>query len=412
MPTESKPEISKEQEKSSIRTATFWHQITLTSSLPQCLLDPSVWGLHCRYLSECAHLLCDVESTAFTSKYSRQLDVSAPLGISQSQGTVKALTRSSYLISVKKLHQWQKLRAKRGQSSVKGHRCERYVDGLGRRFAHVLRCSCQKVMKDDSKASKPSNSRSYSTSAVRRQDLSKDLSTSSKSPDPVITGNGNSVIQSPITGQPDEPGHKFGLPSLPLPSNRNLHHRYEPIVEQLTGLLIRHGKKGVAQRVSPLSWLIPGFKELTIGQNVNYILSHLRTSPPPKISPTRPLLPGHPPPSHLPLNPVLYLTLAIDSVAPLLRIRSQRGAAGGGVALQIPIPLGLRRRRRTAIMWILAAAAKRKNRGSGRNMFAQRIAEELISVVEGRSSVWDQRNGLHKQGVAARANLFFKPRKR
>ena len=41
-------------------------------------------------------------------------------------------------------------------------------------------------------------------------------------------------------------------------------------------------------------------------------------------------------------------------------------------------------------MWILAAAARRRNRGSGKNMFAQRIAEELISVVEGRSSVWDQ----------------------
>lgn len=145
---------------------------------------------------------------------------------------------------------------------------------------------------------------------------------------------------------------------------------------------------------------------------MNYILSHLRTSPPPRLSPNRPLLPGHPPPSHLPLNPILYLTLAIDSVAPLLRLRSQRGAAGGGVALQIPVPLGLRRRRRTAIMWILAAAARRKNRGSGKYMLAQRIAEELISVVEGKSSVWDQRNGLHKQGVAARANLFAKSRKR
>ena len=143
-------------------------------------------------------------------------------------------------------------------------------------------------------------------------------------------------------------------------------------------------------------------------QNVNYILSHLRTSPPPKISASTPLLSGHPPPSHLPLNPILYLTLAIDSVAPLLRLRSQKGAAGGGAALQIPIPLGLRRRRRTAMMWILTAATKKKNRGSGRNMLAQRIAEEVISVVEGRSSVWDLRNNLHKQGVAARANMFSK----
>jgi small subunit ribosomal protein S7 len=123
-------------------------------------------------------------------------------------------------------------------------------------------------------------------------------------------------------------------------------------------------------------------------------------------------MPGHPPAAHLPLNPVLYLQLAVDSVAPLLRIRSQRGAAGGGVALQIPIPLGLRQRRRTSIMWILDAASKRKNRGSGRNMFAQRIAEEIVAVVEGRSTVWEKRQGIHKVGVAARSNLFYKPRRR
>src|ERR1700753_501824 len=134
------------------------------------------------------------------------------------------------------------------------------------------------------------------------------------------------------------------------------------------------------------------------------ILSHLRTSPPPSINPARPLLPGAPPPSHLPLNPNLYLSLAIDSVAPLLRIRSQRGAAGGGVALQIPRPLGKRQRRRMAIQWILAAASKRRNRGSGKGSFAQRVAEELVAVVEGKSGVWDRRNGLHKQAVAARAN--------
>ena len=42
------------------------------------------------------------------------------------------------------------------------------------------------------------------------------------------------------------------------------------------------------------------------------ILNYLRTSPTPKINPMRPLLPGAPPPEHLPLNPLLYLTLAID----------------------------------------------------------------------------------------------------
>jgi small subunit ribosomal protein S7 len=141
------------------------------------------------------------------------------------------------------------------------------------------------------------------------------------------------------------------------------------------------------------------------------ILQHLRTSPIPTINPAKPLLPGAPPPSHLPLNPILYLTLAIDSVAPLMRIRSQRGAAGGGVALQIPVPLYQRQRRRVAIEWIMSNASKRRNVGSGKGSFAQRIAQELIAVVEGRSSVWDRRNALHKLGVAARANIVL-PRKR
>jgi small subunit ribosomal protein S7 len=52
-------------------------------------------------------------------------------------------------------------------------------------------------------------------------------------------------------------GHKFGLPSLPLPSNTHLKHRYDPVVEQVTKLLMRHGKLSVAQRVgSSVSSLI------------------------------------------------------------------------------------------------------------------------------------------------------------
>lgn len=141
------------------------------------------------------------------------------------------------------------------------------------------------------------------------------------------------------------------------------------------------------------------------------ILNHLRTASPPAVNPSRPLISGAPPTSHLPLNPILYLTLAIDSVAPLLRIRSQKGAAGGGVALQIPIPLGLRQRRRQAVMWILDAASKRRTRGSGRGGFAQKVAEELVSVVEGKSGVWERRGGVHKLGVSARSNLSMNRRR-
>ena len=146
-------------------------------------------------------------------------------------------------------------------------------------------------------------------------------------------------------------------------------------------------------------------------QQMAVVLQHLRTSPIPTINPARPLLPGAPPPSHLPLNPILYLTLAIDSVAPLLRIRAQKGAAGGGVALQIPVPLSKRQRRRTAIEWILGAASKRRNVGSGKNSLGQRVAQEMIAVIEGKSGVWDRRNGVHKLGVAARANIVLPKRR-
>ena len=140
-------------------------------------------------------------------------------------------------------------------------------------------------------------------------------------------------------------------------------------------------------------------------QTVAMILERLRTAPSPRSDLTKPLIPGAPPVSHLPLNPVLYMTLAVDSAAPLFRMRSLKGAAGGGQALQIPAPLTLQQRRRTCINWILSSASKKESKGSGRAMFAHKVADELIAIVEGRSSLWDKRQSIHKLSVAARANL-------
>ncbi|KAL1998194.1 hypothetical protein VTN02DRAFT_6678 [Thermoascus thermophilus] len=130
-----------------------------------------------------------------------------------------------------------------------------------------------------------------------------------------------------------------------------------------------------------------------------FILDHLRTAPPPQFNPKRRLLQS-PPAAQLPLNPVLYLTLIVDSVAPLIKIRQQKGIAGGGAAVQIPVPLALRQRRRTAIRWIIDASDKRRD-----SKLAQRVAHELVAVAEGRSSVWEKREQVHKIGVAGRSNL-------
>ena len=142
------------------------------------------------------------------------------------------------------------------------------------------------------------------------------------------------------------------------------------------------------------------------------ILNYLRTSPPPKFNPARPLLPGHPPAAQLPLDPARYLELAIDSVGPLIKIKSLTGQAGGGRALPVPMPLEARQRRRTAFVWLLEVVNKKPSRGSGRNTFAHRVAEEVVAVVEGRSSLWDKRQLLHKQATTSRINVNALQKKR
>ncbi|KAI6082234.1 ribosomal protein S7 [Hypoxylon rubiginosum] len=184
----------------------------------------------------------------------------------------------------------------------------------------------------------------------------------------------------------EDSGLLFDMPDR-VGKGQQLQDRYHPVVDQVTKLLMKDGKLSKAQR------------------NMSLILNYLRTTPAPKVSPLRPLLPGSPPPDQLPLNPLLYLTLAIDSVAPLVRIRALKGAAGGGAALELPEPMAARARRRVAVSWILEAVRKKRSAGSGKAQFAARFAQEIVAVVEGRSGVWDRRNLVHKVGTAARANL-------
>lgn len=49
-------------------------------------------------------------------------------------------------------------------------------------------------------------------------------------------------------------GHKYGLPELPIPSNMRAKHRYDPVVEQMTRLIMRDGKLSKAQRVSSMAY--------------------------------------------------------------------------------------------------------------------------------------------------------------
>lgn len=48
---------------------------------------------------------------------------------------------------------------------------------------------------------------------------------------------------------PEMVGHKFPLPELPLPPFSNRKERYDPIVDQVTNLMMKHGRLSAAQRV-------------------------------------------------------------------------------------------------------------------------------------------------------------------
>ncbi|CAK7236955.1 hypothetical protein SBRCBS47491_009813 [Sporothrix bragantina] len=194
---------------------------------------------------------------------------------------------------------------------------------------------------------------------------------------------------------PEEDGvEEYFAGGMALPGIGKVQDRYDEVISQLTRLMMRHGKLAKAQR------------EMAV------ILNHLRTAPTPKLDPAHPLLPGHPPAVQLPFNPVVYLTYAIDSVAPLIRIMQLSGAAGGGRSLPVPVPLAQRQRRRAAFMWILESVSKKQSRGSGRNTFAIRIAEEIVAIAEGRSALWDKRLQLHKLGTASRINTTALTQKR
>lgn len=92
------------------------------------------------------------------------------------------------------------------------------------------------VLKQEIKNSNPSGTRSYSTSARRpaRPDLVQFQTTHAVG------------LEYPDAGL----GHKFPLPDLATWSKQsNFKHRYDPVLDQVTKMIMRHGKLSQAQRV-------------------------------------------------------------------------------------------------------------------------------------------------------------------
>ena len=141
------------------------------------------------------------------------------------------------------------------------------------------------------------------------------------------------------------------------------------------------------------------------------ILNTLRTAPPPSHTAARPLLTDNSinttrttapsvERSSLSMSPIQYLTAVVDSVAPLVKIRQQKGVLGGGQSMPIPVPLRIKQRRRSAIKWILESSEKRSDL-----QLAQRIAKEVMAVAAGQGGVWEKRAQTHRMAITARSNV-------
>lgn len=52
-----------------------------------------------------------------------------------------------------------------------------------------------------------------------------------------------------------------------------------------------------------------------------------------------------------------------------------------------------------------------EERGEWQEQFGTACGAGVISVIEGKSGVWEKRNAIHKLGVAARANIVLPKRK-
>lgn len=140
--------------------------------------------------------------------------------------------------------------------------------------------------------------------------------------------------------------------AVPLPS--------DPVIDNFANLIMRDGKKTRAR------------KQLS---RALYIV-HLKTRQ----------------------DPVKLLYETLDKLGPLFHTKVQK--TGTAKSRTVPFPLDKRQRNRYAILWILEGSKKKKSLD-----FSVRLAEEIISAWEGKSSGYDKKMQLHKNAIAHRAYI-------
>ncbi|CAG8453472.1 998_t:CDS:1 [Paraglomus occultum] len=99
-------------------------------------------------------------------------------------------------------------------------------------------------------------------------------------------------------------------------------------------------------------------------------------------------------------DPLLVLKEAIIKASPTVKLYNKKK---GAKAVQVPTPLNDRQKAFRAIKWIIDASDKRQD-----HSFSVRLAQEILAIVNGSSSVLAKREQLHRLAVTCRANLPIK----
>ncbi|KAG7660925.1 uncharacterized protein J8A68_005600 [[Candida] subhashii] len=136
----------------------------------------------------------------------------------------------------------------------------------------------------------------------------------------------------------------------------------DPDVDNLVNLVMRHGQKGAARKIVARAFYIVQLK-------------------------TRE-------------DPVKIWKETLDKLAPLVKTRSM--ATKVAKSRVVPIPLSERQRHRYAITWILDASANKKSPD-----MAVRLAEEIISAWNGKSSGYDKKAQMHKTATQQRSYIVL-----
>ncbi|KAJ2668740.1 hypothetical protein IWW42_005009 [Coemansia sp. RSA 1085] len=135
--------------------------------------------------------------------------------------------------------------------------------------------------------------------------------------------------------------------------------RSDPLFTQLVNMIMRDGKKALAERL------------------VYGALLDIR--------------------KHTNKDPFMLVSDAINLVSPLMDTKSGRQ---GSKVIQVPRALNLRQRRRRAIVWLLHAVNNRNERS-----FSMRLSGELQAIVNGTSGVLEKKLQLHKFVLDNRSNI-------